>query len=79
MRIIDNTTPTCGFCGMPVLVQPTWWGGVAYHFECAHGPGGPLPAQISPKTLTEEDVRRIVREEMAAMWRSQTTGAKELK
>ena len=77
----DNSfTPKCDMCGKPTE-RPLWLDGLPYHSGCANGPGGPLrnetiTATAQAKPLTEEDVRRIVREEMAAMWRSQTTGAK---
>ena len=69
-----DTTPICGHCGRPVLIQAMWHGGVPYHYECTRGPGAPLTyAPLPPdpegcrpaKMLTEEDVRRIVREELA--------------
>lgn len=69
----SGTTPLCGYCGRPVIDFAVWHGGVPYHGECTHGPSGPLryaqmPAQpgCTPiRQLTEDDVRRIVREEIA--------------
>ena len=70
----NSTTQICGICGGPITAEGFMSAGTAYHFngDCQVSSE---PEPIPPKTLTEEDVRRIVREEMAAMWRSQTTGA----
>ena len=73
--IINSTIGRCAMCGKPTE-RPIWLDGMAYHSEYAYGSGGPLP---QPRPITEEDVRRIVRDEMLAMWRSQNTGAKEIK
>lgn len=66
------TTPYCGYCGRPVIGHAVYCGGLAYHPECTRGPGAqqyaPMPAMpgCTPVTpLTAEDVRRIVREELA--------------
>jgi len=70
------TSFTCGFCGRP-CASFVWLGGVPYHEECTRGPGyqprtygtgyglGP-PSQgcIPIPTMTEERVRKIVREEI---------------
>lgn len=67
-----GTTPLCGYCGKPVIDAITWHAGTPYHSECTHGPGYPThyvmtrtPTPTWPSTLTEDDVRRIVREELA--------------
>jgi hypothetical protein len=58
----------CAHCGRPAATL-VWIGGLGYHDECTRGPGykaptfQPLPCW--PATLTEADVRRIVREEIA--------------
>lgn len=63
----------CVHCGRPMAAAVASGGGM-YHEECLHGPGwqqphyAPLPsnpgcAPLAP--LTEDDVRRIVREEIA--------------
>ena len=68
------TTPYCGYCGRPVIGHAVYCGGLAYHTECTRGPGAqqyaPMPAMpgCTPVTpLTAEDVRRIVREELAKL------------
>lgn len=61
----------CGYCGRPMLAGVSI-GGVMYHQECTHGPGGPLryapmppvPGAVPWKALDESDVRRIVRDEL---------------
>lgn len=62
----------CAYCGRPAATL-VWVGGAGYHEECTRGPGfqaptyQPLPPVFgcAPlKALTEEDVRRIVREEL---------------
>ena len=73
MSTTGQTTPLCGYCGRPVIGLAVWDAGRAYHAECTHGPGGPLryaPMPQAPgctplRQLTEEDVREIVREELA--------------
>lgn len=63
----------CGHCGRPMQAG-VWIGGRMYHYECTHGPGGPLRYEPMPSAsgalpapaLAEADVRRIVREEIAA-------------
>ena len=64
----------CGYCGRPVIGHAVYCGGLAYHTECTRGPGAqqyaPMPAMpgCTPVTpLTAEDVRRIVREELAKL------------
>ena len=57
----------CVLCGMPIIGQITYASGIPYHEQCAHGPNGPfrnmaMPNPTPPKPLTEEDVRRVVRE-----------------
>ena len=69
----SGTTPLCGYCGRPVIDFAVWHAGVPYHGECTRGPREqlryvPMPAQpgCTPlRQLTEDDVRRIVREEIA--------------
>jgi hypothetical protein len=56
------TPPTCGYCGRPIIGLITWGYGVPYHHDCARGPCD--PPTFSPPPLTEDAVRRIVREEL---------------
>ena len=67
------TGPLCQHCGRPIGGVATWLGGQPYHPECTHGLGysthyAPSPiATLGCKPappLTEDDVRRIVREEL---------------
>ena len=77
---------TCGLCGAPITGGYFRTGGLVYHFNGACQVSPEIDTQSAnprgwakitqTKPLTEEDVRRIVRDEMADMWRSQTTGAK---
>jgi hypothetical protein len=67
----------CASCGRPAST-PVWIGGMGYHEECTHGPGYLRPTYApyavpvqsgwttTPSMLTAEDVRKIVREELAA-------------
>ena len=79
----SGTTPLCGYCGRPVIDYAVWHAGVPYHGECTHGPSGPLryaPMPVQPgctplRQLTEDDVRRIVREEIAKTPNAKVTGA----
>lgn len=66
-----GTLPMCLHCGRPITGQIVYAGNGAYHWECTQPPGQqsyqPMPNQfgaIPVPTLTEEDVRRIVREEL---------------
>lgn len=47
----------CKYCKRPIGGTATYIGTWPYHYECTRGPVAPL---------TEEDVRRLVREELAA-------------
>ena len=58
----SGATPVCGYCGRPIIGLITWGYGVAYHYECTRGPSA--PRTFGPLILTEDDVRRIVREEI---------------
>lgn len=74
----------CGYCGRPMFAGIAI-GGVMYHQECTQGPGyvaptyrptpngPPMPAW--PVTMTEDRVRQIVREEIAASRRLTPVGA----
>ena len=55
---------TCGLCGTKIVGAYFMSAGIAYHFknDCQASPE-PEPTP-PPKTLTEEDVRRIVRDEI---------------
>ena len=53
---------TCQHCGRPIGLVASFIGGFAYHEECTRG----AAYQYGPPTLTEADVRRIVRQELAA-------------
>lgn len=80
----SGTTPLCGYCGRPVIGMAVWGAGRAYHAECTRGPNWhqtyaptPLPhgqARVLQQ-LTEDDVRRIVREEIAKTPNVQVEGA----
>jgi len=70
----------CSHCGRPIANEAVYLGGYAYHPECTRGPSYPATFQhlppnpppthhlwhmpVAPPRLTEEDVRRIVREEL---------------
>lgn len=67
---------TCTHCGAPIGGPMVWLGNFVYHEECTRGPGlkQPTYAQLPPDPtpriyggLTEERVRQIVREELAAL------------
>lgn len=62
MNTTGMTTPTCGYCGRPVIGAAIYHGGRAYHVECTRGPGA---QQFQAHPLTVETVRQIVREELA--------------
>lgn len=60
----------CGYCGRP-MVTMVYVGDCAYHPECVRGPGYAPPSMVPMfpgalplPHLTENDVRRIVREEL---------------
>jgi hypothetical protein len=70
----NTAVALCQHCGRPVGEVATWIGGLPYHPECTHGPGYLTHYAPSPvdrpgcrptPMLTEDDVRRIVREELA--------------
>jgi len=74
MSASNGTVATCQHCGRPIGGVATWLGGLPYHPECTHGPGylthyAPLAPEhegCKPShQITENDVRRIVREELA--------------
>ena len=75
MSTTGQTTPLCGYCGRPVIGLAVWDAGRAYHAECTHGPSGPMryvpvpqaPGCVPLRQLTEEDVRKIIRDELALM------------
>ena len=55
---------TCGLCGTKIISDGYFIsGGIAYHFG-GGCPVSPAPKPKPSKPLTEEDVRRIVREEI---------------
>jgi hypothetical protein len=71
----------CAHCGRVIDGALRWVGGVPYHHECVgpqpndyvpapltiyYSPMQPQPGCYVPAPLTEADVRRIVREELAA-------------
>jgi len=58
--------PVCFFCGRPIIgsVVPGIWGGEVYHPECVFA-----PSRQTTASLTEEDVRKIVREELTHSFR----------
>lgn len=64
----------CQHCKRPIGGAATYIGTWPYHYECTRGPGAPLtyasmdaaPGARPASPLTEEDVRRIVRDELAA-------------
>ena len=65
----SGTVPMCGYCGRPIATKTLWLGGRTYHYECTRGPGAPMTytyTYTGQETimLTEDDVRRIVREEL---------------
>ena len=67
-----NTGMTCMHCGRPILVDVAYIGNCNYHLECARPPEQPFRYEPMPPhpgaqpliPLTEDDVRRIVREEL---------------
>lgn len=71
---IDHGTGAmlCAHCKRP-MAQAVWLNGWPYHLECTRGPGYQTHYQMDFKDggctslamLTEQDVRRIVREELA--------------
>lgn len=71
--MLGMTTPICGHCLRPVVGPAVYHGGAAYHPECTRGPMhyAQMPADrpgCAPATqLTADDVRRIVREELAKL------------
>ena len=66
--LMSMTIPICRHCGRPVLTHAVYYGGMTCHAECTRGP---MPADrpgCAPATqLTADDVRRIVREELAKL------------
>lgn len=73
MSVSNATVALCQHCGRPIGGVATWLGGLPYHPECTHGPSypthyAPLPAEHPgcrpTPALTEDDVRRIVRDEL---------------
>lgn len=56
----SGTVATCGFCGRPVQCA-VYLGGTPYHAECTQCP---TPQHYVNPSLTESDIRRIVREEL---------------
>jgi len=72
MSVSNATVALCQHCGRPIGGVAKCLGGLPYHPECTHGPSYPThyemtrtPTTTWPSTLTEDDVRRIVREELA--------------
>lgn len=63
MSVSNRTAALCQYCGRPIGGVATWLGGMPYHPECTHGPG--YPTHYQAPTLSVDDVRRIVREELA--------------
>jgi hypothetical protein len=59
------TTPLCGHCGRPVIAGTVYFGGNAYHYECTQSPSG--KQSFVPVQLSEEQIRHIVREEVARL------------
>lgn len=53
----------CAHCGRPMAAS-VWLGSLPYHPECTRGPVLAGPAAYGPTPLTDEDVRRIVIEEL---------------
>ena len=62
--VTTNTTMACRKCGEPLASASIWIDGQPYHYTCT-----PYIPALSPfksqAALTEDDVRRIVREELA--------------
>ena len=56
---------TCGLCGTRIAGAYFMSAGIAYHFNQDCQVSAYTEFHKQPKTITEEDVRRIVREEMA--------------
>lgn len=56
----------CPFCRWPISVGESsiWVNGIEYHSTCSPVPPAD-PAWMPARPLTEDDVRRIVREELA--------------
>lgn len=52
----------CAYCGRPAA-SLVWIGGMGYHLECTHGPGGSV-TYTPPPPMDDERVRQIVREEL---------------
>jgi hypothetical protein len=82
-----NTAMHCAHCGRP-CASAVWIGSLPYHQECMRGPGyqadvcrlyPPHPDwhhRAPAHDLTENDVRRIVREELAARDKTPNVRAK---
>lgn len=56
-----NTTPLCGHCGRPVMADGRMAGLLVYHYECTLSPNA---RTFQPPSLTGDQVRQIVREEL---------------
>lgn len=64
----------CTFCGRPIRLLAIQIGNGMYHEECTHGPGYIAPT-FAPIPLSADDVRRLVREELARLARNQSESA----
>lgn len=59
---------TCGYCGKPIPGQVfSYVCGIPYHIECTQGPGY-VQRTYQPASLTEENMRKIIREELSKCW-----------
>jgi hypothetical protein len=64
MSVSNATVALCQYCGRPIGSVAAWLGGSPYHPECTHGPSYPAHYEMTRTSmLTEDDVRRILREE----------------
>jgi hypothetical protein len=65
----------CQYCQRPIAGLATHIGHLAYHPECTHGPNypthyapmPPVPGCVPWRAISEDDVRRIVRDEMTKL------------
>ena len=57
---MSNELPRCKGCGQSIRGRPEWISGDAFHYGCGFGES-PRPAT----QLTEQRIRKIVREELA--------------
>ena len=75
MSVGTGCPMVCGYCGRPIASEAKWLGGTPYHSACTESPGydpgtirfyppGQLPIPTFTPAMTEDDVRRIVREEI---------------